>query len=300
MVSDETSHYQGKCNLWCYLDKVVVIVFTCSCHKSNTAIIAIIAIIAIRCGEVCGGATATRRRGSAGCSSCCPERCAPWSACACTFLPRRKATTSTRTRCGTSWWPPAWFSCCHPGRRSGRCWAGAVAGAGPGGHGCAATRCARAAPTNSTPSREENRDTVLNFYSLRWEDWEPKKKNPLHKSKTKTNLSVIMVLFAGSWWNTFKFKWRKLLLFSPFSLFFLYFSIVLFHHKSNLLKALSWLSSHCTARVRAHKKSSGSSPTDLWPHDQKSVHIVCVGVCPYLPRWEHKCWEYKWQFALCE
>lgn len=109
-----------------------------------------------RCTEGCGGDIVTRLLGNAGCSTWFPAHSAPWSGYACTFLPRRRATTTTHTHCGTSWWPPALCSCCRPKRRKGRRRAGAGAGAGAGtgagagDHGFVGTRSVRAARTNST------------------------------------------------------------------------------------------------------------------------------------------------------
>lgn len=137
-----------------------------------------------RCIEGCGGDTATRRHGNAGPSSSSPARCVPWSGCACIFLPRQRTTTSTRTRYGTSWWPPAWCSCFHPRRRNGSRWAGARAGAGAGAgdRGSVATRCVRAAPTNSTLSRNKNWGVAMKESDESLIS-KGKKKNVFHKSK---------------------------------------------------------------------------------------------------------------------
>lgn len=115
-----------------------------------------------RCTEGCSGEIVTRLLGDAGSSSWSPGRSVPWSGYVCTFLPRRRTTTTTRTRCGTSWWPAAWCSCCRRGRGTGRRWAGAgvSAGAGAGNPGSVGTHSVRATRTNSTLSHSRTRDAV--------------------------------------------------------------------------------------------------------------------------------------------
>lgn len=113
-----------------------------------------------RCIEGCSDDIVTRLRGNAGSSTCSRGQSAPWSGYACTFLLRRRSTTTTRTRCGTSLWPAAWCSCCRPRRGTRRRWDGAGAGAGTGDPGFVGTRSVRAARTNSTLSHRQNRDAV--------------------------------------------------------------------------------------------------------------------------------------------
>lgn len=117
-----------------------------------------------RSTEGLGSDIATHLLGNAGSSTWSPGLFVLLLAFACTSLLKQRTITITHTRCGTSWWPHAWCSCCHQRRRTERHWAGAGAGvgagAGAGDPGSVDTLSVRAARMNSTLSHSETRDVV--------------------------------------------------------------------------------------------------------------------------------------------